>query len=713
MMQSNVPARLTQRSVPTPNGAPSTDRYRQVFTPMRIGPVEVPNRFYIPPHGIGPASHGPASDGSVVPTADAGYYFVERIDAGVGLVMHSLTTRFRDLAPSPLLPHSVPYFKVVSDMVHEHGGRIFGQIHNYGGRHVAWQPGGAMAPIIGPSGYQRYGANDTVHAMTLKEIEYLVKAYGQCACHLRLAGYDGVEIHCAHGMLIEHFLSPYYNQRADRYGGSQENRMRLLVEILTLAREMVGAELALGMRFNCDEMLPGGLTQDDTKSVLAELLPMRLLDFVDLDTSVEPEQALVMTTPAWTQPLMNVPFIENVGQVARGKIVVMGNPTRLTSLQQAESLLAAGTVDMVGAVRAFLAEPELIKNAREGREDRNRICIASNFCRSAGRLRTGAGCVLNPASYREREWGVKSLRPQGRSARVVVAGAGPAGLEAARVAALLGHSVVVFERQPSIGGQLRLWASLPGRGNLNSTIHWYEGRLRELEVDLRCGTEATTAAVLAEKPEAVLVAMGAAYDRTGKTGFVNLPIAGADHDIVYSPEAILADGQRPLGSVLILDEESWHTAAGIAEILASAGAQVEIVTRHPEPLNSLYHEDEYKYVLPRLHKLNARLTTLTYVKEIGNHEVVLYNVITGEQERRRVDAIVLATMRNPVSWLLTELDGKVRQLFTIGDSSAPRGLFEATYEGQRFARLVAVEGAPRDMAEAIFGTPQQHSAEQT
>lgn len=685
-----------------------TDRYPYVFQPIRIGPVEVRNRFYMPPHGLRLVTGG--AHGAAIPTDDYVAYYEERAAGGVGLIMTALSTFPRDGRACPLYEESVPHFRAVADAVHARGAKIFGQLSYYWGHSVPWEPMGAMAPVLGPSGYQRFEMHDTVHRMTVDEIRRWIAFHADCARHLKAAGYDGIQIHSAHGMLLEQFLSPYFNHREDEYGGDLDGRMRALVEAITVVRDEVGPTLAVGIRFNCDEMLPGGLTQDDTRIVLDRLVEMGLIEFADLDIAVEPQQGPFMTAPTYIEPLFNSSFVESVGSVARDRIVVMAAAGRVTSVAQAEQLIAAGVMHMVGAARGLIAEPELVKNALEGREDRSRQCIACNFCIASGYLHRGQwGCTINPATGRERRWGAGTFANRAPCKKVVVVGGGPAGLEAARGARLLGHDVVLFEAAPQLGGQLALWATLPGREILQSTIAWYEARLRETGVDVRTSSPASAEAVLAERPDAVMVATGARYARDGESGFLAAPIPGWDRDFVHTPEDVIRGDLRPGGRVILLDEEGINTGVGIAELLAGAGAAVEIVTRAFSVIGSdLYYNMDFAFIIPRLKRLGVRTTLTTFVKSIEPGRVTVFDILTNDEEVREVDAVVLATMRRSVDELATELRGRVDQLFTIGDALAPRLLFDATYEGQRFARLVGDPAAPRDTGEALF-TPSPPS----
>jgi 2,4-dienoyl-CoA reductase-like NADH-dependent reductase (Old Yellow Enzyme family) len=672
------------------------DKYPHVFRPIQLGPVEISNRFYFSPHGI-------PMHANTLPTEDAVAYYVERAAGGCGLTLQSLQAypASGHLA-SAFEESSIPAFAAMADGVHQHGSKIFGQLHYYWGAIGTWQPLSPPVPTFGPSANQHFESFRTTHELSVKEIHRHVDSYRQSASHLREAGYDGIEVHSAHGMMLEQFLSPYFNRRTDQYGGTLENRMRFLLEVLEATREGAGPGLAVGMRFNCDEMLPEGLTSDDCREILQKVVALGLVDFVDLDVAVEPNQFPLGMPPYMLAPNLYESFVATMREAA-GSVPILSVIGRMTSVAEAERIIASGVADMVGAARGLIAEPELVNQAREGREDESRECIACNWCMS-GRTVGAFGCTINPASAKERHWGVSTFEPAEDRSRVVVVGGGPGGLEAARVSALRGHDVVLLERRQELGGQMELWSRLPGREVFATAPRWYERQLARLGVNVRRGVEATTEMIMAERPDAVIVATGARYAARGESGFMATPIPGADRDFVLTPEQILEDGLRPTGKVLILDDEGINTGSGIAELLAANGADVEMMTRWLQQISDqLVFSFEFAFIIPLLKNANVKISTQTYFKEIGDHSVKVFDVFTNQERTiTDVDAVVLATMRRGNDALVRQLEGKVKQLFVIGDALAPRQLAAATDEGQRFARMVGVPGAPTDFADAFF-----------
>jgi 2,4-dienoyl-CoA reductase-like NADH-dependent reductase (Old Yellow Enzyme family) len=670
---------------------PGLAKYPHVFRPIRLGPVEMKNRFYFSPHGT-------AMTAASSPSDDFAFYYGERALGGVALGIQSLAVGHRQIARvSPQDASRIDSFGAVADMMHAHGAKLFGQLHHsWPTRLYQWEPLGPAAPSLSSSVHPRFDHFSSSHAMSRDEIKAWIRGLAECARNLAEAGLDGIQVHVTHGLLLEHFISPYYNRRTDEYGGSVENRARIVIEALEATKAAIKPSMALGIRYMCDELVPGGLDQDQSMEILARLVDTGLMDYVDLDIAIEPDQFILGMPSYFLDPLPYESFVRHVRQAA-GDLPVLSALGRVTTIAQADRAIAEGSADMVGAARGLIAEPELVNQALEGREDESRQCIACNWCLRGD----GWGCSINPQTAKERRWGIRFFDPAPRQGTVVVVGAGPAGLEAARTAARKGHRVVLFEQKPHVGGLMHLWGSIPGREVMLTTPAWYEREVRRLGVDLRLGVAATAETILAEDPIAVIVATGSRFDRTGMSGFMPAPVPGWDRDLVLTPEQILEEGLRPSGRILIVDDEAQTTAAGIAEILADAGAEVEIITRWLQPVTHLVDRLEFAFVIPRLRSRGVKITTETWVKEVGDREVTVFDVFLNiERVIEHVDHVIFTTMRLPIDGLVAELEGKVPQLFAVGDALAPRSLAEATHEGHRFARLIGEPGAPSDFTEA-------------
>jgi 2,4-dienoyl-CoA reductase-like NADH-dependent reductase (Old Yellow Enzyme family) len=678
-------------------------KYPHVFNPIQLGPVEIENRFYFAPHGVGLVIGNEPAD-------DFAFYSAERARGGCGLVINSLHVHGKaGIFASPYPQENIASFEAMAAAVHREGGKIFGQLWYHWLGAGQWWPWSPPRPVMTPSPTQTFVDYYGTHGMRREELRTFIDAFRQSATHLRQAGYDGIEVHASHGTLLEQMLSPYFNQRTDDYGGSLENRLRLGYECLSAVRDAAGDEMAIGLRFNCDELLQGGYGQTEAAEILGRICSSGLVDFVDLDVAVEPNQFWLGMPSVFIDKHPYRPYVEAM-RGATGDVPVLSVLGRLTSVAEAEEMISAGVCDMVGAARALIAEPDLVRNARDGNEGRSRTCIACNWCMESQPM-NAQGCSINPASYRERLWGGWSFETvTATRSKVVVVGGGPGGLEAARVAAHRGHDVVLFESRSELGGGLRIWATLPGREWYQQGVDWYAREVARLGVDVRLGAAATVAGVLAEQPDAVIIATGSTYSTTGRSGFLNQPIAGHDRSLVLLPEDILMGDAQPSGKVIIIDGEGVHVSLGIAEMLGQHGAEVEVVTANFAPVaHNLMASLEVGFVINRLHAAGVTVSTQTWARSIGDGTVTLYNVFT--EEERVVDdvsAVVLATSRVPHDPFSDALEGKVPQIFPIGDALAPRPMAASTYEGQMFARFIGEADAPSSFNDAYWPEPDRN-----
>jgi 2,4-dienoyl-CoA reductase-like NADH-dependent reductase (Old Yellow Enzyme family) len=688
-------------------GQPASDRaahprYPRVFSPIRIGPVEVANRFYLSPHAVPHTTPGGG------PSEDFVRYYESRMkDGGCGLAILSLIIpeRTKGVQPRPHDPANVPDFRRFAEAVHAAGGKTFGELWYWWGRPGGWARWSPPAPSFNASNVQyiNFEKGFATREMTKGDLARMRQAYRQSAENLRDAGFDGIMIHASHGALMEQFNSPYFNRRTDEYGGGLENRLRFLKQVLGDAREVAAGRMAVGVRLNCDELLTGGYHTEGARELVASLAGSGLVDFFDLDVAIEPNQFHLGMPSVFVEPHAYRPYVEAV-RGAAGDIPVLSVLSRLTSVEQAEAAIAAGVCDMAGAARALIAEPKLARYAREGREADGRTCIACNWCMAA--LPEGAQtCAINPESWREVEWGDDSWAPAPKASKVIVVGAGPGGLEAARVAALRGHEVTLVEAREQVGGALALWSRLPRREVYMKSVEWWSQELARLGVKIRLGAIATPATLLAEAPDAVILATGARYDPDGRSFHRDFAIPGCDRDFVHLPEAVLEGVLWPSGRVVIADGEGMHTGVGLAEALALAGAEVELLTPAFSPVSlRIAAQLELIPLMKRLRAAGVKVTPTTWIKEIGERRLTVYDVYDEARERviEEVDAVILAGGRVAVNALEHELEGKVAQVFSIGDAAAARMWGAAAYEGQKFARLIGEPGAPASIGELYF-----------
>jgi 2,4-dienoyl-CoA reductase (NADPH2) len=641
-----------------------TTPYPHLFSPGTIGAVSLKNRIVQTPMGTGLIDLGRVTEREVA-------FQEERARAGVGLlvtggaVVHP-TSRF----PARIIIEAwdedgIEALSRRCEAVHRHGARIFGQLIHLGRE----SPGGQTDYVpMGPSAIPHQRDPGVPHEMSEAEIHMVVDAFGRSAANSEAAGYDGVEIHAAHGYLVSQFLSPESNQRRDGYGGSLEGRLRLLVEIVDGIRTRCGNDFAVGARLSAEDYVPGGLTLDDTLEIAVTLQDAAPVDYLSITTGMRGYYVKDST--------FDEGFALDMAQAVKAEVdvpvIVAG---RIRHPELAERALAEGKTDFVGIGRAQLADPEWVEKARDGRADQIRLCVGIvQDCRRAEGI---VNCTIHARTGREAEWG-----PERRSAtkrRVVVAGGGPGGLEAARVAAEGGHEVVLYERTDVLGGQLRIAAAGPTREELLDFVYYLERELRRLGVDIRVGSEAGPETVLADEPDLVVCAAGATPEPPA------FPVAeGARVVTVWD---LLGGKVDDVGKrALVVDDGSgfWHGISA-AEYLAERGAAVELATPARGVGLAIPHESVAN-VNRRLGANGVRVRVLTSVVQVDGPVVSLVEGFGGERSETTADLVVVRTRLHANDALVRELEGAGPALALVGDASAPRRLNHAVFDANLAVR---------------------------
>ena len=649
--------------------------YRYLFSPLKIGSVVVPNRINFAAHLTNLSEDHQISERHI-------YYYRERAKGGCGLITtEELTVHPSDLAYAGLVdafvPEVIPGFLKLTRAIHEYDTKIFAQLN-----HNGMQADGKISrlPVWGPSPGKDPLFREMSKEMEIEDIKECIEYFKKSAMHVVEGGFDGIEFQLGHSSLIRQFLSPATNFREDEYGGSLENRMRFCREVIEEVRKAVGRDFTLGVRLNADEMHPrGGLTIEDAKEIAGRLEATGLIDFLDLSLGTFHNLFLVegsMHTPlAYTTPLSAaIRSVVNLPVYATNRI----NDPHL-----AEKVLEDGQGDMINMVRALIADPELPNKAMEGREDDIRQCIACNQgC--IGRMGLGytIGCMQSPASGNEKDLGLGTLGPCETPKKIVVVGAGPAGLEAARVAALRKHRVTVFEKNDEVGGQNIIAGKVAGRQEIQGVTRWLLGQVEKLDIDLRLGVEADDAMVLAENPDVVVVATGS----TPKTN----PIPGeyAYPEVVNTLD-VLNETVEVGEKVLLIDQDGHHQGTGTAEFLADRGKKVHVLVpalfqgAQLGPLQDLFLARQ------RLAQKGVTCTPDIAVLEIQGRVAKGLNVYSNEMmDFEGYDNIVLAAGNVSDDGLYFALKGKVGELYRIGDCVAPRKTDMAIVEGHRVGRKI-------------------------
>jgi thioredoxin reductase len=533
----------------------------------------------------------------------------------------------------------------------------------------------------------------TSRVLDKKEIESEIEAYGVAARFAKEGGLDGVDLHGSHGTLICEFLSGIMNKRKDEYGGSIENRTRFVEQVLKRVREDTKNEIAVGMRLDGDERYVGGNTPEVAAAIAKRLDGM--IDWVTVDQGISPQQEDWQATPMYVESGYNLRLSSPVkAALTKTKMGVVG---KYLDPVYAESLLASGAADMVAMTRALIADPELPIKAMEGRFDDIRPCIGVlQDC--WGRMIRGLpiSCTVNPVVSREKSWAAtpeKTASPK----KVLVIGGGPAGLEAARVAAERGHKVTVYEKGKEPGGQALLAAKLPGRENIRAIITWILAQTKKLHVEIKYGLEVTGEEEVLryvldeEKPDAVIVATGSNPIRTGFQPYTFNEIEGWNQKNVFTDFDVF-DDQTDLGKrVIIGDTLSFIEAPGIAEYLAKKGKEVHIVTPLDNiglELNLLNHWD---HLLPRIFAADVNIHPFTWIKKIDGRTVTIYNFYYHQKETIMddVDSVILTTGKMQNDSLYESLRGRVPELYVIGDAKIGGArIGNAFYDAQKIGREI-------------------------
>ena len=499
------------------------------------------------------------------------------------------------------------------------------------------------------------------------------------------AGLDGVEYHMSHGYLPWQFLSPLYNHRSDDWGGSYEKRLRFPIESMTRVREAIGDEAFLGYRINSTSFWPGDLEMEDVKQIVADLEQAVDLDYVNLSAGVHHSY---IHTPMTYEPGWERGYTKAVKEVSSKPVLLVG---RITHPDVAEQILAAGEADAILLARQLFADPDWAVKARDGDADDIRRCVAANYCwRSV--IRGGrVQCVYNAEVGRERKWGHGTLTPVAQPKKVVVIGGGPAGLEYARVAAARGHDVVVLERERETGGHVRKHSLLPGRKEYAQIGHWLLRQATANGADVRTGAAVDEAGldalIAAERPDHIVVATGSRYREDGWQGQTAAPLTGAETGRCVSWDRVATGEAAPSGSVLVVDDLQDANGPLTAVALADAGCTVRLVTRWPMVGMETIPEVYYLWIAEHLHRTEVEVITDHFVQRIDGASVELINLYRPDRVRTvEADWIVMSTGRESQNALYHALRARGASVEMIGDAIAPRGTYEAVFEGHRQAR---------------------------
>ena len=661
--------------------------FPRLFEPLQIGNFTVRNRIVNTTHGTG---HSEQRDLR---------YLQERARGGAALIgIHSAgTTNFplgpgrwkedhgRDFdvrLPNPATPEGIEFFDKIgipglrkrAEVIHDEGAKVFGQVYNAG----AGMHRDSLQPAFGPSTVPEPFDAAVPHELTEEEIADLVTTFAHGIRRAKEAGLDAAEIHGAHGYLVTEFLSPRFNLREDRYGGSRENRVRFVLEIIEAGRKLVGPDYPIGIRIGLDgDGQHGGLTIDELAGIGQSLSPH--VAFISVSggnyTGLADGLEIAYVSPWYVRPAHNVEAAAAVKKLVDVPVFVTG---KITDPAMANSILADGAADMVGMVRALIADPELPIKAKEGRPDDIRMCVGMDECHYIGHARKPVMCAVNPAAGREAEM---EIVPTEVRKTVLVVGAGPAGMEAARAAALRGHQVYLGDREKALGGTVRILAQDPNRRNLADMIVFFQRELRQAKVELLLGDEIEADVVLEMAPDAVVVATG------GRPYIPEFP--GVESPNVITAIDLFSGAAVAGEKVIVVGGMDDHIGAPTAaEFLADQGKEVELISEQVDL--SLGAEHPTRYLLfKRLLTKGVTISMMTRIQSFDAPGASLLQTFTRQERKvRGVDTVVLACGTRADDRLAKALRGKTKELVLIGDSLAPRRIMHAMLDGARAGRML-------------------------
>lgn len=661
-------------------------RYDILFEPVRIGPVTAKNRFFQVPHCNGM--------GHAMPLAHAAMREV-KAEGGWAVV----STEECEIHPSSdLTPYvearlwddrDIPALALMCEKVHAHGALAAVELtHNGPAASNLFSREILLAPSHQPT---KYGYPQQARAMDKRDIRDYRRWHREAAVRGMKAGMDIVYVYAAHDLsLAMHFLQRRRNQRTDEYGGSLENRVRLLRELIEDTKDAVGHRCGVALRFATEEMLgPDGVELAEARDIVAMLA--ELPDLWDVNVSAWYNDSL---PSRFGGEAAQEPFVNFVKRATSKPVLGVG---RFTSPDTMVSQIRRGVLDIIGAARPSIADPYLPRKIEEGRLDDIRECIGCNVCVSGDNTISPIRCTQNPSMGEEwrKGWHPERIAPARRPEKVLVVGGGPAGLEAARALGQRGFEVALAEGSKVLGGRVTREAKLPGLAEWARVRDWRVGQINKLgNVAVYLDSSLSALDVLDFGAAHVVLATGARWRRDGAGRTHGTGIAGlANAANVFTPDDLM-DGPLPEGTVAVYDDDGGYHATVLAEALARAGRTVHFVT--PEDVAAPWGQYtlEYRHVRKRLASLGVQARVSQALQALDGHELVLEDAWSGQTQLLHVDALVAVTSRLPEEALYHALLAReadwvgagVASVSRIGDAEAPGLIAHAVYAGHRYAQ---------------------------
>jgi len=637
-------------------------KYPTIFSEGRIGRLVIPNRLVMAPVDTNFADY----EGKVSEKMLA--YYGMRAGGGVGMVIVENSqvegprgkNTIRQLCVSD--DRFITGLKRLAFAIHKHHVPAILQLH-HAGRQTTREITGGLQPVA-PSAIPCKNLGERPRALMKDEIEEIENRFAKAAVRAKTAGFDGIELHGAHGYLIGQFMSPYTNHRKDEYGGDFEGRMRFPLRIIEKVRAAVGDDYPILFRLSADEFVKGGITLEESRKI-AQRLEEAGVDALDVSAGIY-ESLVTILEPMSYREGWRVYLAREIKEMVSIPVITVGN---IRYPKTVEKILARGEADFVAMGRALIADPEWPLKAKEGREEEIRYCISCNEGCLGNRLTDYIGCSINPEVGRENRLGRKKKSFTAR--QVTVVGAGPAGITAALQADRMGHEVVLFERKPFIGGQLRLFASMPTKHRINDLLRYFEVQLKKSRVDLRLGQEFDP-----KNPNAPLDVVVIA------TGSVpSLPILpGIQDKRIITPVDCL-NGSCPKGNEDVLVVGGGVTGCELALFLKSLGNRVILIEKENRLADDL-EEISRMDLLKRMAKEKIQVFLKISLREVSEEGAILADE-EGKKFLVKPTRIVLAMGNHAQAILRRRLKGKANRLFVVGDAKEPRTIYYAVHDAYK------------------------------
>jgi 2,4-dienoyl-CoA reductase-like NADH-dependent reductase (Old Yellow Enzyme family) len=658
----------------------ATEPYPRLFAPIDLRGHRLRNRIVFGAHTANMAIEG-------LPGEQHRAYYLERAIGGAAmLVIEPMPVHAAAVLTRGNFRHDddavIPHFRAITDAVHAEGALILQQLYHVGQHgdadnayHAAWSP----------SGLPSYHDSDGSHAMSEAEIWETIDGFAEAARRCKEAGFDGVEVWAAYHGLVDQFWTPWSNRREDQWGGSLENRTRMSREITTRIRKLCGDDFIIGLAVNDEPDVDVALARESIAEIVALHDRDALFDYVTCGSGSYFDFHKLMPTFLYPEKL-GADLAAELKAVVKHALVTAESHIRTPD--NAEAVLGSGAADLVSIVRGQIADPHLANKAREGRSGDIRGCLSCNqMCWGRRSRDYWISCLVNPSVGREWSWQGDRFTSAADPRRILVIGGGPAGLEAARVAAEKGHQVTLKEAAPELGGQFRLAGLQPRRGQILDLLAWYERQLTKLQVKVERNAYVEADDLAPDLADAVILATGAQPDPDGfQRALPHLErLPGIDGGQVWSTEEVMSRSAQLGECVLVLDEGGNWRGCGTAWHLAEQGKRVILATPDAMIGKELQRTAADFPLRRRLATLGVEFIVESAILDWSRSGARIVSLLDGSERLVQADSLVLATANRAEDHLARALADSGMTIHTIGDCVAPRQAAYAIYEGRKVA----------------------------